>query len=83
MPGLISEITMSSMLIAMNEGHNVRIYEGERFKQAWYNNRLNDTPAQVADKIGLAIKHYPGQDLWIGLYEGDLRPFSYAVVFPA
>ncbi|MBC3864306.1 hypothetical protein H8K32_19575 [Undibacterium jejuense] len=61
------------------------IYEGEGFKQAWYNGTLTDTPEQVKDKLELALKHYFTKDLFISTFESDETSpyqFTYIIVIP-
>lgn len=76
------------MIATINEfksRYAINIVEGESFKQAYYNNRLTDTKERVKDKIELAVKHYPGEDLSIGTYESDEtspKQFAFAVVIP-
>ena len=76
---------MLSVIYELKGTHGISIFEGENFKQAFYNGKLTDSPDQLRDKIELAIKHYPGRDLIIGTYESDETspaPFAYAVVLP-
>jgi len=61
--------------------YDVNIFEGEDFKQAYYNDRLTETVEQLVDKMELAMKHFPKKDLSIGLYETDDQ-LAFSVVTP-
>jgi len=79
-------MSMISMIHDLKTKYGIQIHEGEPFKQACYNGRLTETREQVKDKIDLAVKHFPGQDLVIGTYESDEtspEPFVFVVVTPA
>jgi len=76
---------MISIIHDLSMQHAVRIHEGESFKQAIYSGRLSDSEAEFRSKIELAVKHHPGKDLAVSVYESDessAEPFSYAVVMP-
>jgi hypothetical protein len=76
---------MISMIHDLRTQYAIQIHEGESFKQAMYNGRLSDTDDELRDKIALAVKHHPGKDLAVSIYESDESsplPFAYAVVMP-
>jgi len=70
----------------IEQKYNVRLHEGENFKQALYNGRMTDSNDCIIDKIELALKHYPDKkNLTLSTYESDETsevPFCYAVVVP-
>jgi len=88
MPNLqhqVAKIMVSNTISALKSKYKIIIYEGECFKQAWYNGTLTDTAEQVKDKLELAIKHYPGKDLFIATFESDETSptqFAFVVVIP-
>ncbi|MPS95737.1 hypothetical protein [Comamonas sp.] len=73
-------------LIGIQQKYQVRLHEGENFKQALYNGRMTDSNDCIIDKIELVIKHYPDhKDILLSTYESDDSseiPFCYAVVVP-
>lgn len=76
---------MISMIHDLKAKFGIEIHEGENFKQACYNGKITDTADQLKDKIELAMKHYPGQDLIISTYSSDdtlPSSFAYSVVVP-
>ena len=53
--------------------YQVRLHEGENFKQALYNDRMTDSNDCIIDKIELVIKHYPDhKDILLSTYESDI-----------
>lgn len=66
--------------------YQVRLHEGENFKQALYNDKMTDTDACIIDKIELIIKHYPdSKDIQLSTYQSDETSdttFCYAVALP-
>lgn len=73
-------------LLDIEQKYNVRVHEGENFKQALYNGRMTDSDECIIDKIELVLKHYPDKkNLTLSTYESDETSevqFCYAVVIP-
>ncbi|MCG8286592.1 hypothetical protein MID07_18480 [Acinetobacter seifertii] len=70
----------------IEQKYNVRLHEGENFKQAFYNGRMIDSDKCIIDKIELVLHHYPdNKNFSLSTYESDETsevPFCYAVVVP-
>ncbi len=73
-------------LLDIEQKYQVRLHEGENFKQALYNERMTDADDCIIDKIELIIKHYPdSKDIQLSTYQSDDTSeitFCYAVVVP-
>lgn len=72
--------------LEIEQKHNVKLHEGEGFKQALYNDQMTDSHACIIDKIELVIKHYPdSKDIGLSTYSSDETSdikFCFAVVVP-
>ncbi|EJF7712266.1 hypothetical protein M8697_002501 [Providencia rettgeri] len=78
-------MSIFSKIKEVENKHNIKIHEGENFKQALYNGHISDTDDYIIDKIELATKHYPNLDLALSTYESDNsspRQFCYTIVIP-
>jgi len=75
-----------SKLLEIESKHNVKLHEGENFKQAVYNEQMTDSEDCIIDKIELILKHYPNsQNISLSTYQSDETSndtFCYAVVLP-
>ena len=79
-------MSIFSKLREIESKHNVKLHEGENFKQAVYNEQITDSEDCIIDKIELVIKHYPkSQNISLSTYQSDetsSNTFCYAVVLP-
>ena len=79
-------MSIFSKLREIESKHNVKLHQGENFKQALYNDKMTDSEDCIIDKIELILKHYPGsQDISLSTYQSDEtsnNEFCYAVVLP-
>ncbi|MFK4000273.1 hypothetical protein ACI2I3_02850 [Psychrobacter namhaensis] len=77
-------MSIFSKLLEIESKHNVKLHEGENFKQAVYNEQMTDSEDCIIDKIELILKHYPNsQDISLSTYQSDETSddsFCYAVV---
>lgn len=66
--------------------YQIKLHEGENFKQALYNGKMTDSNDCIIDKIELVMKHYPdSKDLMLSTYSSDETSeivFCYTVVVP-
>ena len=66
--------------------YQIKLHEGENFKQALYNGKMTDSNDCIIDKIELVMKHYPdSKDLMLSTYSSDETSeivFCYAVIVP-
>lgn len=79
-------MSIFSKLLEIESKHNVKLHQGENFKQALYNDKMTDSEDCIIDKIELILKHYPdSQDISLSTYQSDETSddaFCYAVVLP-
>ena len=79
-------MSILSKLREIESKHNVKLHQGENFKQALYNDKMTDSEDCIIDKIELILKHYPNsQDISLSTYQSDEisnDEFCYAVVLP-
>ena len=79
-------MSIFSKLREIESKHNVKLHQGENFKQALYNDKMTDSADCIIDKIELILKHYPdSQDISLSTYQSDETSddaFCYAVVLP-
>lgn len=79
-------MSILSKLREIESKHNVKLHQGENFKQALYNDKMTDSEDCIIDKIELILKRYPGsQDISLSTYQSDDTSndeFCYAVVLP-
>jgi len=79
-------MSIFSKLREIESKHNVKLHQGENFKQALYNDKMTDSEDCIIDKIELTLKHYPdSQDISLSIYQSDETSndeFCYAVVLP-
>lgn len=79
-------MSIFSKLREIESKHNVKLHQGENFKQALYNEKMTDSEDCIIDKIELILKHYPdSQDISLSTYQSDETSndeFCYAVVLP-
>ncbi|PKH85033.1 hypothetical protein [Psychrobacter sp. 4Bb] len=79
-------MSIFSKLQEIESKHNVKVHQGEDFKQALYNGKMTDSEDCIIDKIELILKHYPeSQDLSLSTYQSDETSddeFCYSVVLP-
>lgn len=79
-------MSILSKLREIESKHNVKLHQGENFKQALYNDKMTDSEDCIIDKIELILKRYPGsQDISLSTYQSDdpsNDEFCYAVVLP-
>jgi len=79
-------MSIFSKLREIENKHNVKLHQGENFKQALYNDKMTDSADCIIDKIELILKHYPdSQDISLSTYQSDEtsnNEFCYAVVLP-
>lgn len=52
-------MSIFAKFLDIEQKYNVRLHEGENFKQALYNDKMTDSDDCIIDKIELVIKHYP------------------------
>ena len=79
-------MSIFSKLREIESKHNVKLHQGENFKQALYNDKMTDSEDCIIDKIELTLKYYPdSQDISLSIYQSDETSndeFCYAVVLP-
>lgn len=79
-------MSIFSKLLDIESKYQIKLHEGENFKQAVYNGKMTDSENCIIDKIELILKHYPdSQDISLSTYESDETSddsFCYAVVLP-
>lgn len=79
-------MSIFSKLREIESKYKIKIHEGERFKQAVYNDKMTDSEDCIIDKIELILKHYPdSRDISLSTYQSDETSndaFCYAVVLP-
>lgn len=79
-------MSIFSKLREIESKHNVKLHQGENFKQALYNEKMTDSEDCIIEKIELILKHYPdSQDISLSTYQSDETSndeFCYAVVLP-
>lgn len=79
-------MSIFSKLREIESKHNVKLHQGENFKQALYNEKMTDSEDCIIDKIELILKHYPdSQDISLSTYQSDETSndeFCYAVALP-
>lgn len=79
-------MSIFSKLLEIESKHNVKLHEGEGFKQALYNGHMTDSEDCIMDKIEVILKHYPdSQNISLSTYQSDetsSNTFCYAVVLP-
>ncbi|HAV6222735.1 hypothetical protein ABS232_18480 [Acinetobacter baumannii] len=79
-------MSIFAKFLDIEQKYNVRLHEGENFKQALYNDKMTDSDDCIIDKIELVIKHYPdSKNILLSTYSSDETseiPFCYAVVVP-
>lgn len=79
-------MSIFSKLLEIESKNNVKLHEGEDFKQAVYNGKMTDSEDCIVDKIELILKHYPNsQNISLSIYQSDETSsdkFCYAVVLP-
>ncbi len=79
-------MSIFSKLREIESKHNVKLHQGENFKQALYNEKMTDSEDCIIDKIELILKYYPdSQDISLSTYQSDETShdeFCYAVALP-
>ena len=79
-------MSIFSKLLEIESKYQIKLHEGENFKQAVYNGKMTDSEDCIIDKIELVLKHYPdSQDVYLSTYQSDEtsnEEFCYAVVLP-
>ena len=79
-------MSIFSKLREIESKHNVKLHQGENFKQALYNEKMTDSGDCIIEKIELILKYYPdSQDISLSTYQSDETSndeFCYAVVLP-
>lgn len=79
-------MSIFAKFLDIEQKYQVKLHEGENFKQALYNDKMTDADDCIIDKIELVIKHYPdSKNILLSTYSSDETseiPFCYAVVVP-
>ncbi len=79
-------MSIFAKFLDIEQKYQVKLHEGENFKQALYNDKMTDSDDCIIDKIELVIKHYPdSKNILLSTYSSDETseiPFCYAVVVP-
>jgi len=79
-------MSIFAKFLDIEQKYQVKLHEGENFKQALYNDKMTDSDDCIIDKVELVIKHYPdSKNILLSTYSSDETseiPFCYAVVVP-
>ena len=66
----------------IEQKYNVRLHEGENFKQAFYNGRMMDSDKCIIDKIELVLHHYPDNKNLVYLLMNQMKRLKFHFVMP-